>query len=65
MTTDTMKFEIDGTYIGKVKTDESSSKNPKEVLPCGEGMISFPSLDTWQGTWKDGKRHGYCRCGNC
>ena len=52
----TKKMEIDGTYEGKV--DDSGKA-------CGEGMISFPSLDTWQATWKDGKRHGYCKCSNC
>ena len=52
---ETKTMEIDGTYTGKVDDKENA---------CGEGIITFPSLDTWQGTWKEGKRHGYCRFGN-
>ena len=55
MTAETKTMEIDGTYTGKVDDKENA---------CGEGIITFPSLDTWQGTWKEGKRHGYCRFGN-
>ena len=56
MAAGTSKMEIDGTYTGKL--DDGGKA-------CGEGMISFPSLDTWQATWKEDKRHGYCRCVNC
>ena len=52
MVEETKKMEIDGTYEGKVDENKKA---------CGEGLISFPSMDTWQATWRDDKRHGYCK----